>query len=93
LKEQCYFHLQHGVTVQNVADILFHPDCEHHTELKQSFLDYIIANFKDVKDTEGWERAICDEDVSLSISRYRARLLLEITRKGFSKVSYKDNWF
>jgi hypothetical protein len=81
LQEQCYFDLQHGVTVQNVADMLFHPDCEHHTELKQHFMDYIVANFTEVKDTDGWERALCEDDVSPSVSRYRARLLLEITRK------------
>jgi len=81
LKEHCYIHLQHGVTVENVADMLFHPDCEHHPELKQHFLEYVIANFKAVKVTEGWERAVCDEDVSPAVYRYRGRLVLEITRK------------
>jgi len=81
LKELCYFHLLHGVTVQNVADMLFHPDCEHQTELKQHFLDYIVANFNEVKDTEGWERALTDEDASPAVCLYRTRLLLQITRK------------
>jgi hypothetical protein len=81
LQEQCYFHLQHGVTVENVSDMLFHPDCEHHMELKQHFTDYIVANFKEVKETEGWERAVCDEDISPAIYRYRSRLILEITKK------------
>ena len=81
LKERCYFHLQHGVTVENVAEMLFHPDCEHHPELQQHFMHYITTNFKAVKDTDGWERAVCDEDVSPAVYRYRARLVLEITRK------------
>jgi len=50
-------------------------------ELKQHFTDYIVANFKEVKETEGWERAVCDEDISPAIYRYRSRLILEITKK------------
>lgn len=87
LKEQCFFHLEHGVTVENVAEMLFHPDCELHTELQQHYMDYIIANFKEVKDTEGWERAVCDEDVSPAIYRYRSRLFLEITKKLWNRLT------
>jgi len=87
LQEQCYFHLQHGVTVENVSDMLFHPDCEHHAELKQHFTDYIVANFKEVKETDGWERAVCDDDVSPAIYRYRLRLILEITKKVGNRLS------
>jgi len=75
--------------------MLFHPDCEHHTELKQHFTDYIVANFKEVKDTDGWERAVCAEDVSPAIYRYRSRLVLEITKKvgnQLSKVILNGTW-
>lgn len=82
LKERCLFNLEHGVTPENVADRLFHPDCQYHGELKEFYFNYLVANYDLVKETNGWERAVCgsDED-SASTARYRARLLLEISRK------------
>lgn len=82
LKERCYFHLEHGITHKNVAERLFHPDCEHHEDLKELYFDYLVANFDEVKETEEWERVVCnDEDVSPSFARYRARLLFDISKK------------
>ena len=82
LKERCYFHLEHGVTPKNVAERLFHPDCEHHTELRNLYFDYLVAHFDEVKETEEWERAVCnDEEVSSSVTRYRTRLLFDITKR------------
>jgi hypothetical protein len=79
LKEHCLFNLEHGVTPQNVSERLFHPDCEHHPELKEFFYQYLITNFDQVKETEGWERAVCNDETSPSTFRYRSRLLFEIT--------------
>ena len=82
LKERCYFHLECDVTPQNVVERLFHPECEHHEELKDLYFDYLIANFEEVKETNEWEHVICnDEDVSPSFARYRARLLFDISKK------------
>jgi hypothetical protein len=82
LKERCYFHLKYGVTPKNVTERLFHPECEYHEELKELYFDYLIANYDVVKETEEWERVICnEEDVSPSVARYRARLLLDISKK------------
>jgi len=64
-------------------------------ELKQHFTDYIVANFKEVKETDGWERAVCDDDVSQATYRYRSRLILEITKKvgnQLSKVILNGTW-
>jgi hypothetical protein len=83
LKYHCYFHLENNLTPDTVPDMLFHAECQHHPELKELFLEYIVANFNDVKDTEGWERAVCqdDDDVSPSVARYKSRLILEISKK------------
>jgi hypothetical protein len=82
LKERCFLHLEHGVSTKNVVERLFHPDCEGHVELRQHYLDYLIANFDVVKETEEWESALCPyEEVSPSVTRYRNRLLLDITKR------------
>jgi hypothetical protein len=81
LKEHCLYNLRHGITPENVAERLFHPDCQHHPELKDLYFQYLIANYHQVIETEGWERALCnDEEVSTSTRNYRSRLLVEITR-------------
>ena len=81
LKERCLFNLEHGIILENVAERLFHPYCEYHPELKELYFNYLVANYDEVKETEGWERAVCnDEDVSPSTARYRARLLYNISK-------------
>lgn len=82
LKEICIYNLGHDVTPQNVAERLFHPDCEYHEELKELYFDYLVDNYDEVKETEGWERAVCDDDDdSPSTARNRARLLFNISKK------------
>jgi hypothetical protein len=79
---ETYFHIEFGVTPNNVAERLFHPDCEHHEELKKLYLDYLINNYDEVKETKGWERILYnDEDVSSSFAKYRGHLLFDITRR------------
>jgi hypothetical protein len=82
LKERCLFNLEHDITSANVAERLFHPVCEHHEELKDLYFKYLVANYDEVKETAGWERAVCNlEDVSPFTIRYRARLLFDISKK------------
>jgi hypothetical protein len=82
LKERCYFHLEKSLTISNVVERLFHPDCGQHPELKEFYYNYLIANYDEVKETEEWECMICnDEDVSPSVARYRSRLLFDITKE------------
>jgi hypothetical protein len=81
LKELCLFNLQHDVTSANVAERLFHPDCEYHDELRDLYLKFLVANYDEVKKTEGWERALCNlDDVSPSTVKYRARVLFDISQ-------------
>lgn len=83
LKHHYYFYLENNLTPATVVDMLFHSECTHHPELKELYIEYILANWDQVKDTEGWERALCqdDDDVSPSVVRYRSRLLFEISKK------------
>lgn len=83
LKERCYTHLKHGVTPENVAERLFHKECQHHEELRTLYLEYLVANYDKVKVTEGWKRAVCndDEEVTLSVIKYRNRLFYDISQK------------
>jgi hypothetical protein len=82
LKEWCLFDLEHGITPENVAERLFHPDCEHHEEMKELYFNYLIANYDKVKETQGWERALCgDLNVTPSAAIYRARLIFDISKK------------
>jgi hypothetical protein len=81
LKKLCYYNLKHNVTATNVAERLFHPDCEYHEELRELYFNYLVANYAEVKETEGWERAVCNlDDASPSTVRYRARLLFDISK-------------
>lgn len=83
LKELCYFHLENNITSGNVAERLFHPECERYPELKQLYFEYLVTDFDEVKETEGWKRVfdLEDEAVPLSTARYRSRLLFEITKQ------------
>jgi hypothetical protein len=81
LKERCFFHLQHSVTIENVAERLFHLDCGQYPELKDFYFNYLVANYEEVKETEELERVVCNcEDISQSAVEYRMRLLLDITK-------------
>jgi hypothetical protein len=81
-KELCYFRLVYSVTIKNVVGRLFDPYCQRHAELKEFYFNYLVANYDEVlKEKEEWERVVCiDEDVSLSIVRYRTRVLFDITK-------------
>ena len=81
LKDICHLHLTEGVTHENVAERLFHGDCEHHEDLKERYMEYLLANYDKVKETDGWERVLNDEDVSASVVKYRMSLLFEISKK------------
>jgi hypothetical protein len=81
LKERCYLHLKHGITIKNVVERLFHPACGQHSELKDFYFRYLIVNYNEVKKTEEWDCVVrYDEDVSPSVARYRTDLLLDITK-------------
>jgi hypothetical protein len=80
LKEHCLYNLRHGITPENVAERLFHPDCQYHSELKDLYFQYLVANYDEVIGTEGWEHALCNDEVSASTRSYRNRLFLEISR-------------
>ena len=84
LKERCLYNLEHVVTVDNVAERLFHPDCQYHEPLKHFYFNYLVDNYAAVTETDGWECAVCSlsDDISPSTVIYRTRLLLDITRKA-----------
>jgi hypothetical protein len=86
LKGHCYKYLKYGLTPENVADRLFHEECEHHEALQTLYLEYAIANFGKVKITEGWEAAVCNEnEASVSVIRYRLQRLYTISQKFISQ--------
>jgi hypothetical protein len=82
LKDRCLYSLECSVTVENVAERLFHPGCQYHEDLKAMYLDYLLFHYDAVKDTKGWESAVVNGDVDTpSTVRYRLRLLFDISRK------------
>jgi hypothetical protein len=83
LKQLCYVYSEAFTTPTNVAEKLFHPECQYYPELKKLYLEYTVANFNEVRDTEGWERAVCQEDEaeSPSVARYTSHLLFEISKR------------
>jgi hypothetical protein len=81
LEEDCAFELKHGITVDNVAERLFHPFCRDNKELKQACLDYLLQNYDQVKNTEGWEQAAFgEENESSEMRKYRMRLFFDISK-------------
>lgn len=54
LRERCYKYLKATTDASNVAERLFHKDCEYYLRLRELFLKYLVANFEEVKETEGW---------------------------------------
>ena len=81
LKEKCFEYLKHSMTPENIAERLFDGECEHYEPLKTLYLGYLLENYDIVKWTEGWERAVCDEDISPCVGRYRQRLLFDISKR------------
>lgn len=82
LTELCLFNIEHDISATNVAERLFHSDCEYHEELRELYFNYLVANYDKVKETEGWERAICTlDDASPSTVSYRARVLFDISKR------------
>jgi len=81
LKELCLYNLKHDVTATNVAERLFHPDCQYHEELRELYFNYLVANYHEVRGSAGFKRAVCDlDDASPSTIRYRTRTLFDITQ-------------
>ena len=83
LKDRCYAHLKHSVTPENVAERLFHQECEQHEELRILYLEYLLANYNKVKATEGWRTVLCGDldELPLSVIKYRNRLFFEISQE------------
>ena len=82
LKDVCFRHLVYGVTIENVAERLFHRDCERHQELKDHYFSYLVDNFDKVKETPGWKQAMTYEDgILASVVRYRMGLFYEISKR------------
>lgn len=82
LKELSYRHVIYGLTHENVAERLFHSACQHHENLRDGCLEYLLANYDKVKETEGWKRvANYNDDVPISVIKYRMGLLFEISKK------------
>lgn len=83
LKKRCYDQLKNCITAQNVAERLFHKECEHHEELRALYLEYVFANYDKVKSTDGWKQVFYSdfEDVPISVTRYRFYILHKISQK------------
>jgi hypothetical protein len=81
LEEDCAFELKNGITVDNVAERLFHPFCKDNKELKQAYLDYLLQNYDQVKKTKGWEHAVFgEENESSEMRKYRTHLFYDVSK-------------
>jgi hypothetical protein len=84
LEEDCAYELKKGVTIDNVAERLFHPVCRDNHELRELFLNFLLKNYDKVKDTEGWETTVHGFDVeseSSSVRKYRMHLFHDISKR------------
>lgn len=82
LKDHCFRYLKGTTTGSNVAERLFHPDCEHHDNLREFFFEYFMSHYKEATKSEAWGDLILQKQkLSSSVKRYRRSMLLEITRR------------
>jgi hypothetical protein len=85
LKVRCCNHIRLTLTPENVAEKLFSTDGQHHQELQNIFLAYLLEHFEKVRVTEGWEKALCEEgEIEPELLKYRLRMIFEINKKSNS---------
>jgi hypothetical protein len=84
LSDYCLKYMKAGITSSNITGLLFRTDCElrHHEELKDIFMEYLLANYDKVKTTEGWRKVVFeDEEVDSSVRTFHKELLFEIMER------------
>jgi hypothetical protein len=83
LKEICFRNLQYASTVKNIAERLFHPECRHHKDLQNIYVEFLVEHYEEVKETEGWKAAFFDgiENSSPTTIAHRMGLMFDITKK------------
>jgi len=82
LRDRCCNYIKVTLSIENVAENLFSAEAQRHEELQKIFLDYVLDNFDRVKDTEGYQKALCSDDVEPSLLSYRLKLMYEITKRS-----------
>jgi hypothetical protein len=82
LSDYCFTYMKSSLTNFNVTRRLFRKDCElrDHEDLKDMFVEYLLANYEKVKVTERWRKVVLDEEegIDSSARAFRKEMLLEI---------------
>ena len=82
LRDHSFKYLRATTTVANVAERLFHRDCEVHDDLREFFLGFFMERYDDVTRTEGWEAVVLNKNKATNgLRRYQKSLLLDISRR------------
>jgi hypothetical protein len=82
LRDHCFKYLCATTTVANVAERLFHRDCEVHDALREFFLGFLMDRYDEVSRSDGWESVVLNKPKAAnSLRRYQRGVLLDISRR------------
>ena len=82
LRDHSFKYLRATTTTANVAERLFHRDCEVHDALREFFLDFFMERYDDVIRTDGWEAIVMNKNNEANgLRRYHKRMILDISRR------------
>jgi hypothetical protein len=84
LQDYCFDYLKRTTYSFNIIRRLFRPDAvlQHHDLLREWYLEKLIAEYDDIKNTDEWRRIMCNElDVSAETRQYHEMLLFEISKR------------
>jgi hypothetical protein len=84
LTDYCFEFLKRSTTHVNVTERLFRSDAElrHHDLLRKMYLDKLIVDYDDIKESDHWREIMCNElEVSSEAREYHEILLFEISRR------------
>jgi hypothetical protein len=82
LSERCLLYLKTSMSPLNISERLFCGEVEHYDGLREMYLQYLLANYNEVKATKGWSDIITNAaDATPSTRHYQEQILLEITKR------------
>jgi hypothetical protein len=84
LQDYCFDYLKRTTYHFNITGRLFRYDAElqHHDSLREWYLEKLIAEYDQVKNTDAWRCVMCNElDVSAETRQYHETLLFEISKR------------
>ena len=82
LTQRCFRYLKASMTPLNISERLFCSDLQHFNKLRDMYLQYLFKNWKEVRESPGWEDIVTNkQDVGLPARIYQEGTLLEITKR------------